>query len=105
VSEALNQSGRMARVYLMEHDVDLQALVKHLHDDVGLRGVTVLRAVEGVGHGLVHTSTLVDLGGDLPLILEFFDHDATVRAAIARIREEAPGAHVVWWTIDMEGED
>ena len=94
----------MARVYLMEHDVDLQVLVAHLHDDVGLRGVTVLRAVEGVGHGLVHTASLVDLGGDLPLILEFFDTHEKVRAAIARIRDEAPAAHVACWDVDMEDE-
>jgi PII-like signaling protein len=95
----------MARVYLMAGEVDLQQLIAGLHDDVGLRGVTVLRAVEGVGHGVVHTASLVDLGGDLPLIIEFFDVEEKVRAAVARIREQAPGAHIVCWDVDMEGED
>jgi uncharacterized protein len=97
-------AGRMARVYLMASDVDLARLVAHLHDDVGLRGVTVLRAVEGVGHGVIHTASLVDLGGDLPLIIEFFDHDENVRSAVAQIRKEAPAAHIVCWDVEMEDE-
>jgi len=105
MSEPGTIAGRMARVYLMQADVDLQRLVTHLHETVGLRGVTVLRAVEGVGHDLVHTASLVDLGGDLPLILEFFDDAVKVRAAIAHIRQEAPAAHIASWALDMHDED
>lgn len=47
----------------------LNMLHKH-----GVAGGTVLRAVAGfTGHGGVHTTSLVDAGGKLPLVVEFID--------------------------------
>jgi PII-like signaling protein len=60
----------MVRVYLSEADHEM----KCLHDELKVRGVTVMRGIVGYGSsGVVHKSSLVDLSLDLPLVLEFFD--------------------------------
>ena len=60
----------MVRVYLSETDHEM----KCLHDELKVRGVTVMRGIVGYGSsGVVHKSSLVDLSLDLPLVLEFFD--------------------------------
>ena len=47
----------------------LNMLQKH-----GVAGGTVLRAVAGfTGHGGMHTTSLVDAGGKMPLVVEFID--------------------------------
>ncbi len=48
-------------------------VLRRLHKE-GLAGGTVLRAVAGfTGHGNVETTSLVDAGGKLPLVIEFID--------------------------------
>jgi len=64
----------MVRVYLTEAEGRLKKLLKYLHDDSQVRGVTVLRGISGFGKsGKIHTAHLVDLSLDLPVIIEFFD--------------------------------
>lgn len=41
---------------------------------MGLAGATVVRAMEGYGpSNRIHTTTLIDLSGDLPIVIEIID--------------------------------
>ncbi len=88
----------MVRVYLAESDHELKPLLKCLHDELKVCGVTVMRGVDGFGaSGVVHSARLVDLSTDLPLVLEFFDrpdrarchrtHQGVRRAGTRRVLE------------------
>ena len=75
------------RIYLTEADKTLTPLLKKLHDQEKVRGVTVFRAMSGFGgSGVIHTASLVDLSLDLPVTVEFFDSpdkvDAYPRASV-----------------------
>lgn len=88
----------MVRVYLTEREGLLTQLLNYLHDQAHVRGVTVFRGVTGFGHsGKMHSSTLMDLSLDLPVVVEFFDDpdrvDTTVRALDGIVE---PG-HIVCW--------
>jgi PII-like signaling protein len=97
---------RMVRVYLSESDHEIKHLLKCLHDELGVCGVTVLRGIEGYGRsGVVHTASLVDLSADLPLILEFFDRPEKAEKAIERINDFVEPGHVVSWPVIVEGGD
>ncbi len=62
------------RIYLTEADKKLDLLLKKLHDQEKVRGVTVFRAMSGFGgSGVIHTASLLDLSLDLPVTVEFFD--------------------------------
>lgn len=54
----------------------------------GLAGATVLRGVEGYGaHSCIHTTHLVDLSPNLPIIIEVFDTEAKVKAFLPVLDE------------------
>ena len=64
-------------------------ILKALHDQ-GLAGGTVLHGVAGfTGRGAVHSSSLVDAGGGLPLVIEFIDTVEHVDRVMPGIRKMA----------------
>jgi len=102
----METEARMVRVYLSESDHEIEHLLKCLHDELGVCGVTVLRGIEGYGKsGVVHSASLVDLSADLPLILEFFDRPDKAQKAIERITDFVDPGHVVSWPVLVEGGD
>jgi uncharacterized protein len=96
----------MVRVYLSESDHAMKALMSCLHDELKVRGVTVMRGIEGYGaSGKRHASSLIDLSLDLPLVVEFFDRPEKAAAAIARIERFIRPGHIVSWSVTVESED
>jgi PII-like signaling protein len=69
-------------------------------------GATVLHAVAGfTGHSRVKTSTLVDAGGKLPLVLTFIDVEEHVNRVLPHIKEMAPHRLVVSENVIIEAGD
>ncbi|QLH43530.1 MAG: DUF190 domain-containing protein [Coxiellaceae bacterium] len=61
-----------ARVYVTEGDKLLAIIMKYLHDEIHIKGVTVFRAITGFGKsGALHSSVLLTMSMDLPLVVEF----------------------------------
>jgi uncharacterized protein len=88
----------MVRVYLTESEKQLKALLARLHDEEKVRGVTVFRGISGFGRsGTVHSSTLLDLSLDLPVVIEFFDTPDKVRHILNHLKDLLPPGHVVSW--------
>jgi len=57
-----------------------QFLVEHLRKN-NFSGATILRGLEGFGHrSVVHTSNLIDLSDDLPVVLEVVDTPEKIEA-------------------------
>ena len=66
-------------------------------------GATVLHAVGGfTGRERVHTSSLVDAGGKLPLVLTFVDTDEHVARVMPKLKEMAAGRLIVRETVQIE---
>jgi len=62
-------------------------ILRMLHAS-GIAGGTVLRGVAGfTKSGGVETTTLVDAGGKLPLVIQFIDAPEAVERVIPRLRE------------------
>ena len=88
----------MVRVYLTESEAKLQALIKRLHDWEHVRGVTVFRGISGFGtSGVIHTSALVDMSLDLPVVVEFFDEPERVEQILDHLAEMIDPGHIVSW--------
>jgi PII-like signaling protein len=68
----------MARIFIGEsdkwhHQPLYRALVERLRKE-GFAGATVFRGIEGFGaRSVIHTSHILDLSGDLPVVVEVVD--------------------------------
>lgn len=87
---------RLIRVYLGESDRVADGFGgRSLHEEIvqrarerGLRGATVLRGVEGYGaHAKIHTTRVLALSDDLPVVVEIVDERAAVEAFLPELEE------------------
>ena len=91
------------RIYLTEGDKTLQELLRCLHDQAKVRGVTVFRAMTGFGRsGVVHSSTLMDLSLNLPVAIEFFDSPERVEDILNHLDDRLEPGHVVVWNAQVK---
>lgn len=88
-------------VYLNESD-KWDAILRMLQAE-GVRGASVFHAVAGFNgrHG-IHRSSLVNGGGDLPVMLVFVDLDDHVARVLPKIAELAPHQLVVRENVVIE---
>lgn len=60
--------------------------------EMGMKGATVLRGVIGYGHdSRIHTSKILDLSQDLPLIVEIIDEEERMNAFLPALDELMAG--------------
>jgi PII-like signaling protein len=86
------------RIYLTEGEGRMESLLKCLHDEEKVQGVTVFRGISGFGKsGKVHSSSLLDMSLDLPLVIEFFDVPEKVNNILEHIRHNVEPGHIVSW--------
>ncbi len=80
----------LARIFIGEADHHqgrpmFEAIV-HLAREVGLAGATVLRGVEGFGtSSVIHSSRLLRLSQDLPLVIEVVDAKARLAPFLEQV--------------------
>lgn len=88
----------VVRVYALEGHDHLDSALNILHDEENITGVTVLRGIVGFGADRqVHTSSLLDLSLELPLVLEFYDEPEKVVKAITKLQTRLGLKHIVSW--------
>ena len=92
----------MVRIFLTEADAQLKPLLKHLHDDEQVKGVTAFRGIAGFGaSGQMHSSSLLDLSLDLPVIVEFFDTPEKVEKILEHLSVDVKSGHMVHWSAEV----
>ncbi len=90
------------RIYLTEGERHVDSLLKQLHDVEKVRGVTVFRGVSGFGKsGIMHSSHLLDLSGNLPLVVEFFDAPSKIEMILSHLEDKFERGHVVQWSAEV----
>jgi PII-like signaling protein len=86
------------RIYLTEGEGRMEGLLQRLHDQEKVQGVTVFRGISGFGKsGRMHSSSLLDMSLDLPLVVEFFDVPQKVDSILEHIRRDIEPGHIVSW--------
>ena len=92
----------MVRIYLTEGQHQHQRLMTLLHDEQKVCGVTTLRGISGFGRsGRMHSSSLLDISLDLPLVLEFFDRPERVAKVLEQLDKLVKPGHLVSWPAYM----
>ena len=89
----------IVRIYLTEGQHQLNDLMARLHDDHQVKGVTAFRGIAGFGQsGKMHSSSLLDVSLDLPIVLEFFDTPEKIRAIVQDLEDDIKPGHLVLWS-------
>lgn len=92
----------MVRIYLTEGEAKLAGLLRRLHDQEKVRGVTAFRGIAGFGaSGKMHTASLLDVSLDLPVVIEFFDVPDRVAAILQHIHNDFVPGHIVQWQAEV----
>ena len=88
----------MVRAYFNEGEPELAKVVNFLHNEAGVRGVTLFRGISGFGEsGKIHTAQLLDLAAELPIIVEFFDEPDKITFALDQLTDLLEPGHIVCW--------
>ena len=96
----------MVRIYLHEAESHMKQLLSFLHDESKVRGVTVFRGITGFGaSGEYHSSTLIDVSLDLPVVIEFYDEPEKVQGIIEKLDERIKPGHIAWWSARINAGD
>ena len=77
-------------------------IIRMLHSQ-RIAGGTVLRAVAGfTGHGEVQSTSLVDVGGKLPLVVEFIDSETAIERVMPLLKKMAGQRLIVRQRVQRE---
>ncbi len=88
----------MVRIYLHEAKAHMEELMQFLHDESKVHGVTVFRGITGFGtSGEIHSSKLIDMSLDLPIVIEFFDEPEKAKLIIEELNKRIKPGHLVHW--------
>ncbi len=92
----------MVRVYLTEGDHQLKKLLAYLHDVEKVSGVTAFRGIAGFGKsGEMHSSDLLNLSLNMPLVVEFFDEQQKIEHVLQHLENMIEPGHIVSWPANL----
>lgn len=96
----------LVRIYIGESDQWegrplYDAIVRHLRER-GIRGVSVFRGIEGYGRSSrVHTTRILALSEDLPILVEAVDEPERVRTVLAELEPMITGGLVTLERVEV----
>jgi len=94
----MSETVTIVRVYLTESDAQLKPLLEHLHDVEKVKGVTAFRGIAGFGAtGEMHSSSLLDMSLNLPIVVEFFDTTDNAMRIVEHLSAQIDSGRIVYW--------
>ena len=88
----------IARIYTLEGNDHLNQVLEILREEEKIIGVSVMRGIAGYGtSGTIHTSSLLTMSLELPIIIEFYDEADKVSHAIEKLKSRLDLKHIVSW--------
>lgn len=94
-----NRQVTIARIYTLEGHDHLNQVLDILQNQQKIIGVTVVQGIAGIGaSGEIHTSSLLNLSLELPLVIEFHDEPEKVEKTIEALKSQLDLKHIVSWS-------
>ncbi len=98
--------GMLLRIFIGESDrwqgKSLHLALVEEAKRAGLAGATVLRGMEGFGaHSRIHTTRLMDLSPDLPIVVEIVDNEAKIQAFLPAVETMVREGLVTWERVNV----
>ena len=100
-------TGKLLRIFVGEDDrYDGRPLYMAIVDalrDAGFTGATVLKGIEGYGrHGAVHSTRLIDVAVNVPVLIEVLDEEPRVLAFLPRVRSMVAEGLLTLENVELE---
>jgi PII-like signaling protein len=98
--------GKLVRIFIGESDTWhgrplYEAIVQRVRE-AGLAGATVVRGIEGFGaHSRLHTSRILRLSEDLPVVIEIVDVPERIEEILPLLDEMIPEGMVTLERVDI----
>ncbi|MEN9917557.1 MAG: hypothetical protein RLY40_1510 [Pseudomonadota bacterium] len=87
----------MVRIYITEASHLLNKIIDYLKNEK-ISGLSVFRAIEGIGQSGSLTSSLLDLSLNLPISIEFSDCDKTkIERVLEHLHQIVNPGHIIFW--------
>ncbi len=88
----------VVRIYTLEGHDHLNQVLDILRDEEKIAGVSVIRGIAGYGaSGAIHTSSLLNLSLELPIIIDFYDEPEKAERAIEKLKARLNLKHIISW--------
>ena len=105
MGESILTEGLCLRIYLSESSkIDgkpaMEAILA-LCQRAGLRGVSVLRGIEGLGQHGIHSASFLDLATNLPLLIEAIDTSERIEQAVELMKPHLGDCMVATWPVSL----
>lgn len=98
--------GKLLKIYIGESDHHhgeplYHAIIKKIKE-MGFAGATTIRGIEGFGaNSVIHSTRIVSLSGDLPIVIEVVDTEEKIRGLI-EVLDEIVTTGVLMTLLDVE---
>jgi len=93
------------RIYLTESsEIDgkpAMEIILELCRDAGLRGVSIMRGIEGLGQHGIHSASFLSLSNSLPLIIDAIDTNERIEAALQQMQPHLGCCTVATWPVSL----
>lgn len=98
--------GVLLRIFIGEsdtwHGTSLHLALVREAKNQGLAGATVLRGMEGYGaHSRIHTTRLVDLSPDLPIVVEIVDTEEAIQRFLPTVQAMVHEGLITWERVNV----
>ena len=95
----------LVRVYTDDNNGHISTMLEQLHARGDVIGTTIFRGIAGFGfQGHIHQSSLLDLSGHLPIVVEFYHTDEKSEELINFIHQQISNAHIISWEVNLSFE-
>jgi len=99
------QKVTLVRVYTDDNKGHISTMLDKLHNRGDVIGTTIFRGVAGFGdQGRIHQSSLLDLSGHLPVVIEFYHKSDKSDELINFVHEQISNAHIISWDVNLSFE-
>ena len=99
------QAVTLVRVYTNDNNGHISSMLEQLHKRGDVIGTTIFRGIAGFGdQGHIHQSSLLDISGHLPVVIEFYHKSDKSDELINFVHEQISHAHIISWQVNLSFE-
>lgn len=98
------QAVTLIRIYTDDSHGRISTMLDLLSQRDDVLGATIFRGVASFGAQGVHKSSLLDLSGHLPVVIEFYHNKKNCQQLLEFIHEQISHAHIISWEVNLSFE-